>query len=129
MNGRKGWLWAACIAALLPVAAWAGSLYSIRCGGCGYQDEVSFGGGMRFGQITGYCVTCQKFVSVEFEREGPEPAPAGTAWDSMTGRLLRLFTCPHCQKLFAEIPSEAALARCPRCGSEKLDKALKLLFD
>lgn len=116
-----------CIA--LPIGAHAGSLYELRCEDCGYEDRVSFGGGMLQGQVTGYCTTCKKFVQVDFERKGGAPEPEGTAWDSMTGRLLQLFTCPGCHKLFAEIPYAEALARCPRCGSEKVAKALKLLFD
>lgn len=104
--------------------------------GCGYEQMVTFGGGMMFDKLTGYCTTCEKFVALTWTREGspllkedakivPPPKPLGKVWDSSTGRTLTLYACPHCKGPFAEIKSVKELKHCPKCngGHFEIDKS------
>lgn len=118
--------------------ALAGDIYPMKCmdgkdaagnvaKGCGYEQMVTFGGGMMFQRVMGYCTTCEKFVSVTWTREGspmlspgdkvvPPPKPLGKIWDAKTGRKLTLYACPHCKGPFAEIKSVKDLKHCPKCN-------------
>jgi hypothetical protein len=116
---------------ILAIAAvvYAGDGFSMKCKSksCGYESEVRFGGGMAFGQLTGYCVKCKKFVYLHWTLEGspaldpkakkvPQPKSLGTVWDSQNGQSLAIYACPHCAGPFAEIKSKADLKNCPSCN-------------
>lgn len=93
---------------------------------CGFESEVTFGGGMFFDQITGYCRACKKFVYVQWTRENapvpangktkPRPKPLGEVWDAATGQVLTIHACPHCKGPFLEIKSVKDLKHCPACN-------------
>jgi uncharacterized protein YbaR (Trm112 family) len=116
---------------ILAIAAvvYAGEGFSMKCKAktCGYETTVTFGGGMAFSQLTGYCVKCKKFVSLQWTLEGsplldpnakkiPQPKPLGEIWDSQSGRKLTIFACPHCTGPFAEIKKQEELKHCPSCN-------------
>jgi Zn finger protein HypA/HybF involved in hydrogenase expression len=116
---------------ILAIAAvvYAGEGFSMKCKSktCGYETEVTFGGGMAYGQLTGYCVKCKKFVTLNWTLEGspaldpaakkiPQPKPLGTVRDSQTGKTLTIYACPHCAGPFAEIKSKDDLKHCPSCN-------------
>jgi hypothetical protein len=119
------------LGSILTIAAvvYAAEGFSMKCKSkaCGYESTVTFGGGMAFGQLTGYCVKCKKFVSLNWTLEGspaldpkakkiPQPKPLGEVWDSQSGRKLAIFACPHCSGPFAEIKSKDELKHCPSCN-------------
>jgi len=91
---------------------------------CGYEAQVTFGGGMFFNQITGYCRACKKFVYIQWTRDGipaqikaiPRPVPLGEVWDASTGKVLTIHACPTCKGPFLEIKSPDELKYCPACN-------------
>lgn len=127
----------------MAFTAEAGDGYPMKCGGegadakgCGYEEMVTFGGGMAFMALTGYCPACEKFVHLHWTRKGsplvkpgdkvtPPPKPLGKVWDAATGRTLTIYACPHCKGPFAEIKSIKELTHCPKCngGHFKIDKS------
>ena len=124
------------LVSVIAIAAvvYAGEGLSMKCRAktCGYESEVTFGGGMAFEQLTGYCRNCRKFVYLSWTREGspvldpkaekvPHPKPLGEVWDALAGRAITIYVCPHCKGPFAEIKSRDDLKHCPACG--KLDFA------
>jgi hypothetical protein len=119
----------ASIIAIVAVA-YAGEGFGMKCKAksCGFEAQVTFGGGMAYEQLTGYCRNCKKFVSLQWTREGSPvlnatakktlpPKPLGEVWDAKTGRVLTLYACPHCKGPFAEIKNKDDLKRCPACDS------------
>ena len=119
------------VAGIATIAAvvLAGTGYPMKCQKktCGYKSEVTFGGGMAFDMLTGYCRQCKKFVYLSWTREGspaldpnakkvPPPAPLGEVWDSKTGTTTAIYACPHCKGPFAEIKSKDDLRHCPACN-------------
>ncbi|MCF7958446.1 MAG: hypothetical protein K9M57_08365 [Phycisphaerae bacterium] len=97
---------------------------------CGYESNVTFGGGMFFEQLTGYCRPCKKFVYVSWTRENiptdlkkqmkikdrPKPKPLGEVWDSKTGEVIAIHACPTCKGPFMEIKKVDDLKFCPACN-------------
>ena len=132
----KPWLIAA---SLLVVASlvWAGTSGKFTCHNprCGYQEQVSFGGGFRFHQITGYCVHCQKFVYLSWSRPrgeagadpGKAPKPIGKIWDPGSGRTLEIYACPTCSGPFSVTKAED-MKHCPKCGGDA-DFKPTLMYD
>lgn len=129
MRGTKGYIALAGIFAAIAVV-YAGEGLSMKCKAksCGYQTEVTFGGGMTSQQLTGYCKKCNKFVSLQWTREGsptvdpnakkiPAPKALGEIWDAQTGKVLKIYTCPDCTGPFAEIKNKDELKHCPKCGT------------
>lgn len=121
-------LWVAIIA--IAAVGYAGDGFSMKCQSktCGYESEVTFGGGMAFEQLTGYCQTCKQFVYLTWTREGspvvnpeakkvPAPKPIGEVWDASTGRVLTIYACPHCTGPFAQIKTKNELKHCPICNN------------
>lgn len=108
-------------------ALWAGKQVEMRCGNpkCGFHEEVGFGGGWRFAQITGWCSKCDKFVYLTWDREqkaqgqaskSPAPKPIGTIWFPDTGKTADLYACPDCKGPFLPIAGPEVLKTCPKCG-------------
>jgi hypothetical protein len=93
---------------------------------CGYESEVTFGGGMMFEQITGYCRHCKKFVYLQWTRENlpagvdikavRRPEPLGEVWDSATGKIMTVYACPTCKGPFLPIKNADELKCCPVCN-------------
>ena len=95
---------------------------------CGFETQASFGGGMMFEQITGYCRSCTKLVYLSWTRENlpehlrnvvefrPRPKPLGEIWDSKTGEVRTVWACPDCKAPFIEIKSAKDIKHCPRCN-------------
>ena len=97
---------------------------------CEYETMVTFGGGMLFDQITGYCRNCSKFVYLRWTSEHapadllqnmgtkvtPRPTPLGEVWDARTGQILPVYSCPGCKGPFVEIRSADELKHCPACN-------------
>ena len=108
----------------------AGDGYHMKCetNACGFESQVTFGGGMFFQQITGYCKKCNKFVYLSWTRENipesmkgsikvrPRPVPLGEIWDGKTGKSITIYSCPTCKGPFMEIKNPAELAHCPACN-------------
>jgi len=95
---------------------------------CGFESRVTFGGGMFFNQITGYCRSCKKFVYLSWTRANvpaemkgrikvtPRPVPLGEVWDASTGKVMTIYACPHCKGPFLEIKKPEDLKYCPVCN-------------
>ncbi len=95
---------------------------------CGYEARVTFGGGMLFNQMGGYCRACKKFVYLHWTRDNlpaglraqvkvtPRPVPLGEVWDARTGKVLTIHACPTCKGPFLEIKTPAELKHCPACN-------------
>ena len=108
---------------------------------CGYESRVSFGGGMFFNQITGYCRSCKKFVYLSWTRENipagmkdrikpkARPKPLGEVWDSKTGEVMPIHACPKCKGPFLEIKKVEDLKRCPGCNKSHfaIDKSKPMI--
>ena len=100
----------------------AGTGYPMQCKNCGFEAEVLIGGGMRFGQITGFCVESGKFVYLTWQRGKKEPEPAARIWDSSTGKTIELYKFPECSQPVMPLQLEAAdrdgpgFKHCPKCG-------------
>jgi hypothetical protein len=113
----------------IAVLVYAGDALHMKCSSqeCRYEAQVTFGGGMAFEQLTGYCRTCKKFVYLQWTREGspvvdaksekvPHPKSLGEVVDVRTGGVLNIYACPHCKGPFAEIKSKEDLKHCPACS-------------
>lgn len=94
---------------------------------CGYESYVTFGGGMFYDQLTGYCRNCKKFVYLHWTRENipadmkkqiehkPRPEPLGEVWDAKTGQVKTIHACGKCKGPFLEIKKLDDLKNCPVC--------------
>jgi DNA-directed RNA polymerase subunit RPC12/RpoP len=109
----------------------AGVSYRFACrnADCGFKTTVYFGGGNGYELITGYCVHCEKFVYLKTKYADRQPEPIGTVLDPRNGAKLRLFTCPHCGKPFAEIASVEHLLCCPKCGGTQLQREWNSIYE
>jgi hypothetical protein len=96
---------------------------------CGYESYVSFGGGMFYDQLTGYCRSCKKFVYLswtganipaqmkqQIKFKAP-PKPLGEVWDARTGKFMAIYACPKCNGPFLEIKKIDDLKHCPVCNN------------
>lgn len=112
----------------LATLVYAGDALHMKCASqpCRYESAVTFGGGMAFEQLTGYCRTCKKFVYLQWTREGSPvvdaksdkvtpPKALGEVVDVRSGGILAIYACPHCKGPFAEIKSKEELKHCPAC--------------
>jgi len=124
----------------------AGDVFEMKCQSktCGYTSRVTFGGGMAFEQLTGYCLKCKKFVYLQWTREGSPaldpaakkvlpPKPLGEVWDAQSGRALTIYACPECNGPFAAIKNRSDdLKHCPACGKSDFavdDTKPRIVFD
>jgi hypothetical protein len=113
----------------VSVVVYAGEVFSMKCEAktCGKESGVTFGGGMAYKQLTGYCRKCKKFVYLHWTREGspvldpkakkvPAPKPLGEVWDASTGKVITIYACTHCSGPFAQIKTKDELKHCPACN-------------
>ena len=130
---------------------WAAGLYAgkqvefiCKNRACGLKEEVTFGGGFRFCQITGWCVACKKFVYLTWDRpaEGKggktapskaqqEPKPIGKVWVASAGKMAEIYACPDCRGPFLPIASPEEMTACPKCGKPGFghDPKKVIMFD
>jgi Zn finger protein HypA/HybF involved in hydrogenase expression len=124
------WIRQCLLQMLLLAAAFSGDVVTMKCShrACGYKTGVLFGGGMFFQQVMGHCRNCKQIVSLQWLRPDapPEvlkdakttakPKSMGEVWDSNTGAILTLYSCPTCKGPFAEIKDPKQLNHCPSCN-------------
>ncbi len=125
-----------CLPGFLPL--FAGTGLHMRCQAkphkgpstapCGYDAHVTFGGGMFFDQIMGYCPKCKTFVYLSWTRANipeemkktvkakPRPEPLGEVWNAQTGKMQTIHACPACKGPFLEIKKPGELTHCPACN-------------
>lgn len=116
------------LAASIALAG-VGCLFTCENEKCKFKTTVYFGGGNGYELITGFCVECDNFVYLKTKYVDKQPQPVGTILNPNTGKKIKLFTCPHCGKPFAQIPSEQDLASCPKCGQPKIKKERGSIYE
>ncbi len=103
---------------------WAGAavggeagLVSCSTPGCGYQENLKIGGGMRSPAMTGYCRSTKQFVRVKLK-----------SWDEYRKVVP---ACPDCPEAILPIYDGVQVAEipCPRCGDKTLGYQRRLMFD
>ena len=77
---------------------------------CGYTTKYKTGNGKVSQVVSGYCMHCQKMVTIHFKRG--KSTMVTKVWDAKTGNILKLYTCPDCKKPFAEVKK---IIFCPKC--------------
>jgi len=123
---RFVWIGSAVAVAALAASLWAGAMYDITCEtpGCGFKPSsyMGIGGGFVFEQVQGFCKTCNKPVSLTWNRkeDAKKPEPLAEFWDPMTGTVRRLYACPTCGKPFVAITKIEEFRHCPTCGKASL---------
>lgn len=101
-------------AILIATVSIAGERWAYECAttNCQFNGCVYIGGGTVYEQVSGYCTTCKKFVSVQWRRNGTSkasdlpdkpPAKLGTVWNPASGLTADLYPCPTCKKPFMEV--------------------------
>jgi hypothetical protein len=108
------------LAALLFLAegALAGESGTVSCAhpGCGYQTNLSIGGGRKSPSVTGYCAKEKKFVRVKLQ-----------SWEDYR----KPQKCPGGKEPLQPIygGGEVAKILCPKCGNLSLSYKRRLMFD
>ncbi len=103
---------------LLVEGALAGEAGKVSCNtpGCGYQTDLTIGGGRAAPAVTGYCPREKKFVSVKIKSwadyRKPQNCPGGKE------RLQPIYDGDQ----VTQIP-------CPKCGNLTLRYHRKVMFD
>ncbi len=100
-------------------AAMAGEAGTVSCStpGCGYQQALKIGGGMRSPSLTGYCQPTGQFVRVKLK-----------SWDEYRKIIP---ACPDCPEAILPIYDGGQVAQipCPKCGNLTLSYKRRLMFD
>jgi hypothetical protein len=116
-------------------AVFAGMEYMLKCRNrnCNYSTKVDFGGGLGFGQIMGYCMTCGDFTYLQWEsRERmPDgsfsdkmlkgPNPIAKIWDLNTNEPVPVYKCGKCSQPFILIKDVKNITHCPKCLQKSAD--------
>ena len=104
---------------LWGVPAVAGQAGTVSCAtpGCGYQQDLKIGGGMKSPSLTGYCRSTKKFVRVKLN-----------SWE---GYRETVPASPDCPEPILPIYDGGQVAEipCPKCGNLTLHYKRRLLFD
>lgn len=126
-----------------PVISDAGQYWPVECQNtnCNFKGEMDCGGGFRFGQVSGFCTTCRKIVTLSWSHpETPTyiasssssdasatntpPKNIGSIWNPATGTFSDLYACPYCHKPFAEFDPfslakvyQDGMVFCPMCSN------------
>jgi hypothetical protein len=99
--------------------AMAGQSGTVSCAtpGCGYQESLSIGGGMKSPSLTGYCRSTKKFVYVKLK-----------SWE---GYRETVPACPDCPEAILPIYDGGQVAEipCPQCANLSLSYKRRFLFD
>ena len=107
----------------LGVTCLAGFVTRYKCSTrtCGFEGTLDVGGWMRGSEVSGYCTTCKKFVQITWGQKDPKPEPHGSIWIPGESAQRKLYQCPDCKGLFAELgpTSWVGLTQepsyCPKC--------------
>jgi hypothetical protein len=103
---------------LLADRALAGESGTVSCAhpGCGYQTNLSIGGGRVSPSVTGYCAQEKKFVRVKLQSWADYRKPQ---------------TCPGGKEPLQPIygGNQVAKIPCPKCGNLSLSYKRRLMFD
>lgn len=115
-------LWLLIIMGVLTSLIYAGDIRSLICTNqeCDFKEEIFAGTGKLSTRLFGYCMQCQKMVTISFkntELENGEPIHFTNVWNAATGEILDLYECPNCQKPFAAIYH---MEHCPKCGKKTI---------
>ncbi len=106
------------ILSILCQLAFAGGVtLTAKCSNenCKYTTQFKRGNGKVSKVVSGYCMGCKKMVTTHFKR-GTSGVIA-KVWDSKSGNILDLYSCPHCKKPFAEVKQ---MAFCPKCRQKTI---------
>jgi hypothetical protein len=148
MKSNKAFLSSVIVLAATVCAA--GTLWHYKCSNpkCDFEGDFGIGGGFVFQQVTGFCTTCKKFISITWARKGTErmkihqstnllltaPSKIGTVWNAATGRSADLYACPDCKNAFMTIDNDSLIRgsdssrrgdlNCPRCTNATLRFAI-----
>ena len=124
-----------------PVISIAGQYWPVECQNtnCHFKGEMAYGGGFSFGQVSGFCTTCRKIVTISWPDQlestsndtsssaksftaNIPPKKIGSIWNPATGKISCLYACPYCHKPFVEFDPLALLKAeiegevfCPMC--------------
>ena len=90
---------------------------------------VNFGGGKLFEQHTAFDPVTQKFVYLNWKRNGEAPQPVCSIWDHQTGRTIPLYKFPNVKNPLPVIPSIEAMKVCPITGDRKFKFTRKIAYD
>jgi ribosomal protein L37AE/L43A len=109
----------------------AGQQHVVECDSktCDFKDNIDFGGGFKFGVISGYCMECKQFIRITWRYSEREPTPIGHIWDSLNGKQQPIYACPKCSKPFSVIESAEDLIHCPKCQKASLKKFVIMDYD
>jgi hypothetical protein len=122
---------------LAATYAFAGSELKFTCENpeCKFQAKCKSGGGKLFEQLTGYCCTCKKFVSISWNRKDTPPQNLKTIWVpqdlSLPGHA-NLFPCPACTNYVYEFQTDGSPTNrfsCPQCKHHTLKKETLMFYD
>ena len=104
---------------LWVAAAVAGEQGAVSCStpDCGYQQDLTIGGGMKAPSLTGYCRSTKKFVRVKLK-----------SWKDYREIIPH---CPDCPEPILPIYDGGQVAEipCPQCGNLTLHYKRRLMFD
>ena len=114
-----------------PAQLAAGTQYEVRCATpeCKFKLRAGIGGGMAFGEASGYCAKCRDWVAVTWKRKGQATDPLLEFWDPATGEKRQLYKCPDCRQPFVAIRNISELKYCPTCKKPGLKSKRTLLYD
>jgi len=116
--GKLGAIALFCGLVLWAVPAVAGEAGTVSCStpGCGYQQDLKIGGGMKSPSVTGYCRSSQQFVRLKLKN-----------WDDYR----KPHYCPGSKEPMQPIyeGSEISEIPCPQCGNLTLHYKRTLMFD
>jgi|ERR1041384_5507576 len=108
-----------------PSGVRAGGNYELTCKteACQFKQNATFGGGIIFEQVTGYCVRDEHFVHVTWVRGEKPPEPV-RIFDAQTGNVIEMYRCPECRDPFLPIQEARDVKYCPRCHRPSLEYRL-----
>lgn len=114
-----------------PALLDAGSQYDVRCTTpeCRFKVAAGIGGGIAFGEASGYCMKCRKWVAVTWKRKGKATEPVLEFWDPATGAKRQVYKCPGCREPFVAVRNIGEMKYCPTCGKPNLKSKRTLLYD
>ena len=118
---------------LASPAAFAGEIVEFKCenSSCGFSGTVDCGGGRAIETNSGFCVKCQKFVSVSRKRSETSFADLNTVWIPDLG-FGGIFHCPKCSSSVFDVfvdRHEAKNLFCPKCGKRTLQHSTTRIHD
>ncbi len=103
---------------LWVATAAAGEKGTVSCAtpGCGYQQDLTIGGGMKSPSLTGYCRSTKQFVRIELK-----------SWDDYR----KTHYCPGSKEPIRPIYDGSQITQipCPQCGNLTLHYKRTLMFD